>query len=338
MLNFSPIFLLCSERSGSNLIVRILDSHPQLCGPPPSHLIRTLALNMTRFGEPQTSEADWQTLLEISAGIMNNQLGIWREPWDKASLGRAAEERSVRGIIAAVYSSELRAHGKQRAFIKENRIHLFLPFLVTAFPTAHYIWLVRDPRDMALSWKLSSNHPGDVRKGANVWSHDQEGFRLIYGYLKASGRIHMLHYEVLLQEPEKKLTELCAFLGVPYTANMLAFHNNEATRKNADRISNWENLAKPIMAGNFQKFLKALTAEEIGYIESLCATEMIAHGYALTATPPPLPEAKAAMAAKFGKQNLEAQLRDLGPEEQAIRKGRKAIIDQINALPIELPH
>lgn len=337
MLNFSPIFLLCSERSGSNLIVRIVDSHPQLCGPPPSHLIRTLALNITRFGEPQTNDADWRKLLDVSVGIMQNQLGVWRGRWDVESLDKAAEERSVRGVIAAIYGAELRAHNKQRGFIKENRIHLFLPYLMTAFPDAHYVWMVRDPRDMALSWKLSANHPGDVRKGATVWAQEQEDFRLTYGYLRANGRIHLLHYEELLQDSEKILTELCAFLGVPYTETMLEFHANEDTRKNADRIRNWENLGKPIMADNSEKFREALSTEEVDYIESLCAAEMSVHRYSPTASPKPLTEATTAMASKFGDQTLEAQIPKLSPEEQAIRQGRQAVIDQINALPIRLP-
>jgi len=44
-------FLLCSERSGSNLTAKVLDGHPEVCGPFPSHMIRTFSENYYRYGE-----------------------------------------------------------------------------------------------------------------------------------------------------------------------------------------------------------------------------------------------------------------------------------------------
>ena len=32
-------FLICSERSGSNLIAKVMDTHPDACGPFPPHIL-----------------------------------------------------------------------------------------------------------------------------------------------------------------------------------------------------------------------------------------------------------------------------------------------------------
>ncbi|ABG30274.1 sulfotransferase [Roseobacter denitrificans] len=333
---FQPVFLLCSERSGSNLFIRLLDSHPVFCGPPPSHLIRTLALNLTRLGDVAQDEKAWQRLLDISARVMQHQLGIWQCSLDATALARRVTERSVRGVISAIYTAEAHAQNKTRSVIKENRIHIFLPFLMQAFPDARYVWVVRDPRDMALSWKRSSNHPGDVRRGTQIWLQDQERFRQIFGYLAPAGQIMRLRYEDILQEPVPTLTALCDFLQVTYDPAMLNFHDKEDTKANAARIANWENLAKPLIGGNTGKFHEALTREEIAYIETACATEMHAHDYTLTEEPGERKAAEQAMELRYGQEDLALQWRALTPEEQAIREGRQNVIDYINALPIRL--
>lgn len=333
---FSPVFLLCSERSGSNLLTRLIDSHSEFCGAPPSHIIRTLALNLTRFGNLSTNDNDWRQIIEISASIMQNQLGIWRCTWDAETLENIVQERSVRGIISAVYQSETKAHGKQYCFIKENLIHLFLPYLIAVFPNARYVWMVRDPRDMALSWKRSKNHSGDVRSGAATWLQDQEKYRFIYGYLRESKCIHLLRYEDLIQNPESTLTKLCSFLKVSYSNNMLDFYKNEDTKLNGERVSDWENLAKPLIISNTGKYKDNLSINEIEYIESLCFTEMSTHGYAITTTIKSLEEVNETMDLKNGKENKKFDLNELSLEEQAIRKNRQKVIDIINSLPVRL--
>lgn len=333
---FLPVFLLCSERSGSNLLIRLLDGHPDFCGPPPSHLIRMLALNLTRFGDVKNNDQNWGRLIEISVGIMQNQLGIWRSQWDEKTLLDNVQERSVRGIISAIYQTETNAQGKKFCIIKENRVHLFLPYLLSVFPHSRYIWLVRDPRDMALSWKNSANHPGDIRTGASVWMEDQERFRLIYGYLQETDQVHHLRYEDLLKMPEATLSKLCDFLAIPFSKSMLDYHNKEDTRKNATRISNWENLARPLMSANSGKFIDALSQKEIGYIESLCCPEMITHAYKLTAPPQSPATALMAVEEELGDEDKHPTDCDLSLEEKAIRTARQSVIDQINALPIGL--
>ena len=329
---FEPVFLLCSERSGSNLLVRLLDSHPQFCGPPPSHIIRTLALNLTRFGNLKDNDQNWYKLIEISVSILHNQFGQWQSKLDEETLQELVEERSVRGVISAIYQAEMEAQRKQFCAIKENRVYLFLPYLLIAFPQAKYIWLVRDPRDMALSWKNSPNHPGGVRRGAGTWQEDQERFRTIYGYLRENDKVHYLRYEDLLQMPESTLTKLCDFLKIPYSSSMFDFYRKKETMENASRIANWQNLAKPLMFANSGKYVDALSNDEIRSIERLCSAEMVAHSYMLTH-----PRQTYAADEKPKNNDLKSQADYvLSPEEKAIRKARQKIIDHINTLPIGL--
>lgn len=44
-------FLICSERSGSNLITKLLDNHSKYCGPTPPHLLRVFYPVLDKYGD-----------------------------------------------------------------------------------------------------------------------------------------------------------------------------------------------------------------------------------------------------------------------------------------------
>ncbi len=147
--------LMCSERSGSNLITRMMGAHPDVCSPAPSHLIRILAENRCRYGDLQNDDL-WQRLLNDAVNLLHTQLGNWRCTWTASALRLAVPQRSLGALVRHLFASEAQAAGCGRLFIKENHIHRYLPFLQRTFPDLQIVYLVRDPRDMALSWKNSS--------------------------------------------------------------------------------------------------------------------------------------------------------------------------------------
>ena len=70
-------FLICSERSGSNLITKLLDSHPEVCGPFPSHMVRTFSLNLNGYGD-LNDDAAWSTLLDDAVFYINRIISLWK--------------------------------------------------------------------------------------------------------------------------------------------------------------------------------------------------------------------------------------------------------------------
>ena len=70
------VFLLCSERSGSNLITRMLGSHPVVCSPSPAHLVRILCENRLRYGDLRV-DRNWHALLDDTMALFLTKLGSW---------------------------------------------------------------------------------------------------------------------------------------------------------------------------------------------------------------------------------------------------------------------
>lgn len=305
----------------------MFDNHPEFCGPAPSHMVRTFAYNRFKYGDIQEDD-NWNILTNDVADLLNNQLGEWKTHWSAAKIRKNVETRSLSAIIRHIYRAEAQAHGKHQVFIKENQTFRFAPFLLASFPDAKFVYLVRDPRDMVFSWKVSPSHPGRVHRGARVWKNDQKGSLELYGFLQDARKIILVKYEDLVSRPEDELRRVCDFLLVPYDPSMLEFHKNDLTIKNSERIKGWHNLRKPIISNNFAKYRAGLAELEIRYIEALCQPEMGFLGYQLDFTPVgDLSSLEQELLES--EQSMPSKHETLSQEEETIRAGRLAVIERI---------
>lgn len=270
-------FLMCSERSGSNLITRIMDSHPEVCGPSPVHLFRILTENIMRYGDITDNE-NRAVLIKDIIELLDTKLGEWVTKWNFETLYRASSGKSLSGILRLIYESEAQAQGKHRLFIKENHSYRYYRWLKREFPNSRFVWMVRDPRDMALSWKLSPNLRGSVIRATKTWQEDQSQSMKLY-LAAIPDEVTLLRYEDLLTTAEKSLHSICQNLKLAFNPEMLAFFQASATRTNARKSKDWQNLEKPLMQKNFNKYSSGLNRDEIRYIESQCAAEMDFLGY-----------------------------------------------------------
>ncbi len=271
------VFLVCSERSGSNMITKIMDAHSQFCGPSPTHMFRFLLENYDKYGE-LTEDENWADFLCDALNLFNSKLSVWRTSWTFEKLSAAVKERTPSALLKTIFETEAVSANKNKLFIKENHVENFFNELERDFERPRYVVLVRDPRDMALSWKRSPILRGGVIRAANRWKKDQTFAKKLLTQI-APERSFMLRYEDILTEPEKEIKRLCDFLGVEFEEEMLAFQKNSLTEKNAQKTKDWENLNKPLMKSNFNKYKKELSEDEICYVEAICGDEMDFFGY-----------------------------------------------------------
>jgi hypothetical protein len=264
-------FLMCSERSGSNLITKMLDSHPDICGPFPTHMIRLLSTNLYRYGN-LSNEKNWEVFLSDAEFLLNNRICSWESDFN-LSLAQKGE-RSLEALIRLVYEQEASVQGKQRLFIKENHVCTFIPYILSHFEDAKFIFLVRDPRDMALTWKEAGSALGGVKSAASVWKQDQSDGITAYGFMKDKKRVFLVKFEELLSDTEKVLQEICNFIAVKYDRRMLNFHAKPIVKGNADRLTSWKDLQKPLIKNNSGLYKEKLSEPEIMYVESICKDEM----------------------------------------------------------------
>lgn len=325
------VFLICTERSGSNFITSLMNGHSRICGPPPSHLFRLFGTNRANYGD-LTCESNWQILVHDVAANFQCKLGTWSTAATAEELAEGAGRRCAAELLRALYEKEAEHDGASHLFVKENQTFSFAPFLLSHFPGCRFVWMVRDPRDVASSWILTPGIPGGVGRAVEVWTKDQEGARALYHQMRDSGRILFMRYEELVQDTTRVLRGLTSFLALPYEERMLNFFNERRTALNAERIDAWANLRRPVLRGNTGKYHRVLSQADRRYVELACGKLMAELGYPCELV---TDEGDAATRAA----ELEALRPSIHPgervrpsaEEQAIRDRRLAAIERVLA-------
>lgn len=274
----SMFFLMCSERSGSNFIQKLLNGHNNICGPSTKHIINPVARNLFRYGD-LTQKQNWDELLIDIHRLISISFSIWKKEFSLDDLHTLAPIGDIESLIRNIFMEEAKANGKQHVFIKENQVYEFLPFLLLNFPESKYVYQTRDPRDMALSWKKNPDHLGGVVKAAKQWQKDQQNTLKNYAELAKKGKAYFVRYEDLISDSERYTSEIVEFLGLPYDSNIENFHKDELTKKNASMQKAWNNLSQGVIKDNKKKYLKELTEQEIKVIEKICYVEMQYLGY-----------------------------------------------------------
>jgi hypothetical protein len=264
-------------------MTKIMDGHPAVCGPFPSHMMRTFCKTYFLYGDAR-NDRNWEELTTDVAEYLDHIFAQWESKVTSSELRERCTQRTLAEIIRYVYEKEANARGKNRLFVKENHAYQFLTFTATQFPTSRFVWVVRDPRDMALCQR-DSILAGGVQTAVIAWKNDQAGSLKAYGYLRDTGRMALVKFEELLQRPEETIRQVCDHLQLAYDPQMLEFHKNPNVSKNASTVSAWSDLAKPIIADNFDNYKTGLSEDEIRFVEAYCKEEMETLGYALEFEP-----------------------------------------------------
>ncbi|MCP4469522.1 MAG: sulfotransferase [Gammaproteobacteria bacterium] len=272
LASFQPVFLICSERSGSNLIRSMLDAHPRVFAPASFHIGRHIGRHFHRVGPLTASNPRWDIVIEEIGKRVDRHVGSEQAARVKSLLNET-ELSHFGDVLRVVYGALIDpADGIKYVFVKENHIHEQASFLLHYFPDAKFVFQVRDPRDYFASVKAMKegwlrNKYGSTRVAMSIWRDDQLGGLNLLGHLGPE-RVYFQRYEDLIADPESVLTGLCQFLDLEFDAEMLAYHRRDSTRKMAGKLDAWSNLARPVMSDNANKYRKVLSSGSIRMVET----------------------------------------------------------------------
>ena len=203
-----PIFVVCGARSGSTLLRRLLDGHPDIACP---------------------AETDFAVLMEAfahTARVLAGPENTGQEstgPEDAA----AALLAEARGVVDGLAGRYLERVGKSRWCDKSLSNVLHLEALAAAWPEARFILLHRHVMDFIASaldaqpWGLSeygfgsyaAENSGDSLNALTAYWLDC-AWRMLAFEQYHRERCLRLRYEDLVDTPERELARLWTFLEV----------------------------------------------------------------------------------------------------------------------------
>ena len=207
----SPIFVVGCPRSGTGLLRDLLRAHPRLTFPPESHFIPAFYRG---YGDPATDREAVQLARRI--------LGLeWIRHWD-LPLGPAAfaADRTFRDILRRLYGAWARREGKPRWGDKTPQYVAEVPTLAEIFPEGKVIHIIRDGRDVAMSWIRSGHDPRNLFTAAHLWKRLVTAGRTD-GSAMAPEMYLEVRYESLLGQPEGTMRRVCEFIGEPFSDMVL---------------------------------------------------------------------------------------------------------------------
>jgi sulfotransferase family protein len=210
-------------RSGTTLLRLMLDSHSDLAIPPETGFLlspRILALAgnpcqaasaITRFPDDAPAWADF---------------GIGEASFLEKVRRLPADSR-LDDVLRLFYRLYARTHGKARAGDKTPSYLQCMPDVARVLPEARFIHIVRDGRDVAVSWSKTWFAPtNDRAELVNAWAE-----QIVRARASASGLAYKeVGYADLVRQPAAVLQELCEFTGLVYQPQMLDYFKRAPSR------------------------------------------------------------------------------------------------------------
>ena len=230
-------------------------------------------------------------------------------PWSEYELSEQiiSEQivhRSTFGIVAAIYETVLKQSGKSIWGCKSTFMIEHITEVMNVYPNARFIFLVRDPRDVAVSARKSVFSPCHPYLSGQLWDTQQR-----LGLTKMSEyptQFHIVQYEELLTNSSEVLNNLCSFLNIAWEDNLLNFFQRKEAQRSSKLSESWAKTGTAIQSNNFNKWKNSLSDKDIAWVESTCFQTMQTFGYTPQANVPPLePSKKQLRAIQF----LEVALR-----------------------------
>ncbi len=224
------VFVVGCARSGTTLLQRMLDQHPQLAVINEARFIPLVIPNAVAGVDPPLTR---QLVERVRSDRRFSRLGLSEAAVRKA----AAEARTYSDFVTGLFSEYAALQGKPLAGDKTPRYVRYIRLLHHLFPWARFIHLIRDGRDVALSaleWAREDKGPGKFE----LWREEPVAVCALWWRRNVSNgrrdgadldraRYREVSYEQLVSCPEEALRDLAAFLELPFAAQMLDYHQGK---------------------------------------------------------------------------------------------------------------
>ena len=272
------VFIVGEQRSGSNLLRLMLDQIPGLACPHPPHILQRMYPLLDRYGELSDDGSFLRLAKDVVELIRRNPVE-WEgfEATGEVIAGRC-RKRSLLSVYEQAMDEYALGCGSDLGWVCKSMQNIrWFREMEEHFQDPLYLYLYRDPRDVAVSFRkavVGNKHPFLV---AQKWAALQK--LCLNARSEVPSRFLSISYESLIAEPRAAAMRICSFLGVAYTDLMLSYHRSREAERSSSASSLWGNLSKPIMKGNAGKFRSEMTIEEVALVEKASLEQMRALGY-----------------------------------------------------------
>lgn len=266
----------------------MLNAHPELAIPREMRYLSEAIRKRKRW----TDLSDMATREDLVNWIVDRRDSKYL---DKTKVPRkyAREQLMAQTTLGSVLGRSIELYAeriaKPRWGDKRPLYILFVPELLTLFPDAQFIEVVRDPRGAVSSMKELGWFERNVAGGVELWRRSIESARVAESHL-APDQFLRVRYETLLAQPEVVLSEVAAFAGLdPAGVDRMVDYSGNQAETETMRQRYHANVSKGIDPTIADSWRRRLDEDEVRFIEKMTASFMQDHDYAPVHRPRRLP-------------------------------------------------
>lgn len=274
-------FIVGCGRSGTTLLRMILDSHSQLAIPDESNFVPTIAKGyLGRQGDQFDHDAF------IGSLFQHRSIRRWHISEDDVRAAFEADPPAdVASAIRAAFAAYARKNGKTRYGDKTPRYVLDLAFLADLFPEARFIHVIRDGRDVALSFSEVDFGPRTIAEAASFWRARIEAGRTV-GRALGPDRYREIRYEDLLDDVRGSAVSLCEFVDLSFEDQMLRYFERPEVEKASTVFWKYSRVALP-PTKRLRDWRSEMPSSDLEMFEAIAGDVLESLGYERATSPVP---------------------------------------------------
>lgn len=277
MASSRPIFIFGCPRSGTTLLSLALHAHPRVAIPPETRFLLEVFRGHRSFGDLREREnrRDLAHSIVRRRDTKFRDLGLSRPQTRRAIV---AAPPTVGSAIGTVFRHYAESAGKERWGSKYPTYFRNVDVILTLFPDAQFVHVVRDGRDSVASLSgMGWWRQGTVAAMA-MWVHAIDCGRRAERRLPSDAYLQ-IRYEDLVTEPRPELERLCAFLGEDFDDAMLEPHLVASALPQRERDKWHANTEKQLSSERVGTFADALSQREIDLMNWAAGGRLRSLGY-----------------------------------------------------------
>lgn len=266
------IFLLGSERSGSNLVRTLLGNHSAISAPIAPHLCDVFSKHIDRYKPWNASLASLYKDIET---YINHPFNDWGLQLDAARMANNPSNANFIEVLNNVYSEKAIGENKKAYFSKDIHNHRYALGIKNSFSDVKFVYLYRDPRDQVASWLRTPLYLHTPYQAITKWVQEQEAIAMLTDFYGLE--VHFLKYEDLIDDTATVISNTLQFIGLP--VEEVCFSTNPKNDE-AGKHPLWENINRPIKKSDSRKYKDVLSSgNSLLMVESMASKHMLRLGY-----------------------------------------------------------
>jgi hypothetical protein len=285
----SPLFILASERSGTNLMRRRLsDCQSDAFGPPPIQALVHL-YDLTPFYGDLSNHENFKALSEDLLKLTIEHPAPWAhkistEDFISSYSKTHGTRRHITMMVDHLYNIYVKQFGYNSYICKDLGLVSYTQEILAEIPNARFVYLYRDPRDCILSELKRPHQTKSIVLLARKWRDEQVACIRAMSHPVIGSFVMSISYETFIANEELALQAIC---------DHACYHFEGVAKRQGpgeeNELHEWMNIESATNSNNSGKFLKELSRRQINMIEAICWAPMQYLGYNPVNTTRPKP-------------------------------------------------